>query len=145
MSEDPSSGTASSRGPVGEDPLRGNRERGRLSSRLLAHGQEPDPRFTLANERTFLAWIRTALAFLAGGVAVEAFAADVFADPYRTVVSVLTISVGLLISVGAAMRWLNVERSMRLGQPLPMPLIIPLLSFASGAAMAVVIVLVVLD
>lgn len=76
--------------------------RGRLSTRLLAHGREPDPRFTLANERTFLAWIRTALAFLAGGVAVEAFAADVFADPYRTVISVLTISVGLLISVGAA-------------------------------------------
>ncbi|GAA1164586.1 DUF202 domain-containing protein [Nesterenkonia sandarakina] len=122
-----------------------NPQRGRLSARLLAHGTEPDPRFTLANERTFLAWIRTALAFLAGGVAVEAFAAEVFADPYRTVVSVLTISVGLLISVGAALRWLNVERSMRLGHPLPMPLIIPLLSFASGVAMAVIIALVVLD
>jgi putative membrane protein len=31
-------------------------------------GTEPDYRFTLANERTFLAWIRTALALLAGGV-----------------------------------------------------------------------------
>jgi len=122
-----------------------NPPRGRLSTRLLAQGQEPDPRFTLANERTFLAWIRTALAFLAGGVAVEAFAADVFADPYRTVISVLTISVGLMISVGAAVRWLHIERSMRLGRPLPIPLIIPLLSFACGMAMAVVIVLVILD
>lgn len=33
-------------------------------------GTEPDYRFTLANERTFLAWIRTALALIAGGVAV---------------------------------------------------------------------------
>ena len=32
-------------------------------------GEEPDYRFTLANERTFLAWIRTALALIAGGVA----------------------------------------------------------------------------
>ena len=30
-------------------------------------GEEPDYRFTLANERTFLAWVRTALGLLAGG------------------------------------------------------------------------------
>jgi putative membrane protein len=34
-------------------------------------GQEPDYRFSLANERTFLAWIRTALAILASGVALD--------------------------------------------------------------------------
>ncbi|GAA1175727.1 MULTISPECIES: YidH family protein [Nesterenkonia] len=118
-------------------------DRGWVASKLLAQGEEPDPRFTLANERTFLAWIRTALAFLAGGIALEAFAADVFADPYRTIISVLTIGVGLLISLGAAARWLHVERSLRLRRPLPMPLIIPVLSFASGVAMAVVILLVV--
>ncbi len=37
-------------------------------------GSEPDPRFTFANERTFLAWIRTALGFLAAGVAIAAVA-----------------------------------------------------------------------
>ncbi|GAB3194572.1 YidH family protein [Nesterenkonia suensis] len=120
-------------------------DRGWLESKLLAEGEEPDPRFTLANERTFLAWIRTALAFLAGGIALEAFAADVFADPYRTIISVLTIGVGLLISLGAAARWLHVERSLRRRRPLPMPLIIPVLSFASGVAMAVVILLVVIS
>ncbi|GAA3057899.1 MULTISPECIES: YidH family protein [Actinomycetes] len=120
-------------------------DRGWLESKLLADGEEPDPRFTLANERTFLAWIRTALAFLAGGIALEAFAADVFADPYRTIISVLTIGVGLLISLGAAARWLHVERSLRRRRPLPMPLIIPVLSFASGVAMAVVILLVVIS
>jgi len=36
-------------------------------------GEEPDPRFTLANERTFLAWVRTALALVAGGIGLEAF------------------------------------------------------------------------
>jgi uncharacterized membrane protein YidH (DUF202 family) len=33
-------------------------------------GQHPDYRFTLANERIFLAWIRTSLALVAGGIAV---------------------------------------------------------------------------
>ncbi len=47
--------------------------RSRLADRLLGGGQEPDPRFSLANERTFLAWIRTSLALLAGAVAVDAF------------------------------------------------------------------------
>ncbi len=42
---------------------------------MYAQGTEPDPRFSLANERTFLAWIRTSLALLATGVALVALAA----------------------------------------------------------------------
>ena len=41
--------------------------------KLLSEGKAPDPRFTLANERTFLAWIRTALALVAGGLACAQF------------------------------------------------------------------------
>lgn len=41
---------------------------GRWTDRLLAEGDDPDPRFSMANERTFLAWIRTALALIAGGI-----------------------------------------------------------------------------
>ena len=33
-------------------------------------GTEPDPRFTFANERTFLAWSRTALALVVAGLGV---------------------------------------------------------------------------
>jgi putative membrane protein len=35
-----------------------------------AGGTEPDPRFTFANERTFLAWSRTALALVVAGLGV---------------------------------------------------------------------------
>ena len=68
-----------------------------VSGRILGGGTEPDPRFTLANERTFLAWIRTSLALLAGGVAVEAFMADLFGPELRKTVAVLLLVLALLI------------------------------------------------
>lgn len=45
----------------------------RFPQSVYGQGEEPDARFSLANERTFLAWIRTSLALIAGGVALEAF------------------------------------------------------------------------
>lgn len=110
----------------------GSADRGPLSSRLLAGGIEPDPRFTLANERTFLAWIRTALALLAGGIAVEAFTLEVFTPIVRTTLSVALLLMAMLISGSACLRWLNVERALRQKSPLPLPLLVPLLSIGSA-------------
>ncbi|MDD2056650.1 DUF202 domain-containing protein [Pseudomonas sp. GD03860] len=107
-------------------------DRGPRSSRLLAGGSEPDPRFTLANERTFLAWIRTALALLAGGIAVQAFTLDVFTPVVRTMLSVALLLMAMLISGSACQRWLNVERALRNKAPLPLPLLVPLLSIGSA-------------
>ncbi len=114
--------------------------RGKIAQRLLAGGSEPDPRFTLANERTFLAWIRTSLALLAGGIAVEAFTADLFLEPVRKSIAILLLLMGMLLSGNSALRWLQVERSMRQNRPLPLPLMVPLLAIA-GALAAVGIVL----
>ena len=114
--------------------------RGRIAERLLPGGTEPDPRFTLANERTFLAWIRTALALLAGGIAIEAFTSDLFLEPVRKSLAVLLLLLGMLLSAGAAVRWIRVERSMRNKIPLPLPLIVPLLAGAGALAAAVVLV-----
>lgn len=106
--------------------------RGRFSRWVLPDGTEPDPRFTLANERTFLAWVRTSLAFLAGGVAIEAFPIA-SADPQlRLWLAVTIISCGVLIACGAAIRWWRVEMAMRRHRPLPVPGIIPLLSLVAG-------------
>lgn len=117
-------------------------DRGALAKRVLPGGKEPDARFTLANERTFLAWIRTALAFLAGGIALEAFAVESFPIPLRTGISVLLVGIGMLISVGAAVHWRRIEMSMRLNKPLPIPLIIPILGFGGAVAAAAVAVLI---
>lgn len=81
-------------------------------------GQEPDPRYSLANERTFLAWVRTALAMLAGGVALHALQVP-STDWVRTIFVVALIGLGGLLCVFALVRWARVERAMRLRQPLP--------------------------
>ena len=118
--------------------------RSRLSQRLLAGGSEPDPRFTLANERTFLAWIRTALALMAGGIAVEAFTADVFIPEVRKTLAVMLLLLGMILSASSCIRWLNVERAMRHRTPLPLPMLVPLLSIGGALVTAVLIVFVVL-
>lgn len=112
-----------------------------IAQRLLGGGIEPDPRFTLANERTFLAWIRTSLALLAGGIAVEAFTVDLFDPAIRKVIAIVLLVLAMLIAGGASLRWLSVERAMRHGLPLPLPLLAPLL--ALGATVVAVVVLVV--
>jgi putative membrane protein len=81
-------------------------------------GEEPDPRYTLANERTFLAWVRTALAMLAGGVALHALRLP-DTEWVRTAVAVVLVLFGALATVLALVRWARVERAMRTGQPLP--------------------------
>ncbi|HEY0286826.1 MAG TPA: DUF202 domain-containing protein [Pseudomonas sp.] len=115
-------------------------DRNRFSASLLGAGCEPDPRFTLANERTFLAWIRTALAFLAGGIAVEAFTGEVFGPDLRRGVALTLLVLAMLVSGSACVRWLKVERAMRQRKPLPLPVLIPLLSLGGALVAAGLIV-----
>ena len=107
----------------------------------LRDGTEPDPRFTLANERTFLAWIRTGLALIAGAVAIEGFGIDLD-ETARTVVAVMLTLLGAAVAVGAGVRWLRVEQAMRQGRPLPFPTLIPFLVLASVLAATTLLVLV---
>lgn len=121
-----------------------DQERGWLARKVLPGGTEPDARFTLANERTFLAWIRTSLAFLAGGLALEAFALEAFPEPLRKVLAILLVLTGMLLSAGAAVRWVAIESSMRHGRPLPLPLIVPFLGLAGAVTAGVIVALIIL-
>lgn len=81
-------------------------------------GAEPDPRFSLANERTFLAWLRTSLALFAAGVAVEAL--KVPASPaFRLTAAILFIVLGLAAAAHAWFGWAGAERALRINRPLP--------------------------
>ncbi len=90
------------------------------------HGTEPDPRFSFANERTFLAWVRTALALVAGAVALDAF--EIGGETHRTFVVLLLLTLGLLCAIASWFRWARAERAMRLDQPLPASPLTPLLT-----------------
>ncbi len=114
----------------------------RWPRQVYAVGTEPDPRFTFANERTFLAWIRTALGFLAAGVAIAAVArlAGVL-GPETRVGSIVLIVCGLVCGVAAFRRWMINERAMRLGEPLPSsPLLLMVTAIVAGVALVSLVV-----
>lgn len=91
-------------------------------------GAEPDPRFTFANERTFLAWARTALALIAAGVALTAYGSVTGTRSWPVVLaSVLLTLCGLVSGVGALINWGRNERSMRLNRPLPSTPLLPVM------------------
>ena len=100
---------------------------------VYGSGREPDYRFSFANERTFLAWIRTALALLAAGVAVDAVELSL-PGAVQAVLAAVLLVLGLVCAVVSWVRWARAERSMRLDQPLP--------TSSLGALLAVVVVLV---
>ena len=91
-------------------------------------GVEPDYRFTLANERTFLAWIRTSLGLLAGGVAVRQLIEPFDVTGGRTVLALLAIAASAVLAGGGFLRWRGVQRAMRRGDPLPPARLVPVVA-----------------
>jgi putative membrane protein len=83
------------------------------------HEHEPDYRFTLANERTFLAWIRTALALIAGGVALVQLVPRFGITGVRHALSVFLVISGGLLAAMAVRRWQRVQTAMRRNADLP--------------------------
>ncbi len=79
-------------------------------------GEEPDPRFSLANERTFLAWIRTSIALIGGGVASAHLLDDSGAD---WALGVPLAVLGLGVAATSYRHHLRIQRAMRRGEPLP--------------------------
>lgn len=87
---------------------------------VYEQGDDPDPRFTFANERTFLAWIRTGLGFLAAGVAIAALSdLNTALSLPAHLAAIILIVCGVLCAVGGLIRWARAERAMRLNQSLP--------------------------
>lgn len=80
-------------------------------------GTDPDPRFTFANERTFLAWNRTALALIAAGLAAAQFLKFNF-HGLRLIIAVPLIVLGALLALASYSHWEDSERAMRLHKPL---------------------------
>ena len=104
---------------------------------------EPDYRMSLAAERTFLAYVRTALALLAAGVAVVGALPDAGHLEVRRLLGAMLVLLGLFVAVEARRRFRSVDRAMRRGDPLPRtPLVNAVaLGLVAAAVLALVLVL----
>jgi len=103
---------------VSSNPSDPGRNLWRRPAWVYDKGAEPDYRFSFANERTFLAWIRTALALIASGVAVDVIGLSGEPGDARPLAALL-VALGMGAALLAGVRWARAERAMRLGQPLP--------------------------
>lgn len=90
-------------------------------------GSEPDPRFSMANERTALAWLRTGLALVGGGVALTTLGTIADAGAFLDVIAALACASGGSLAVGSLVSWRRAERALRLRRPLPAPTALPVL------------------
>ncbi|HEY3734783.1 MAG TPA: DUF202 domain-containing protein [Streptosporangiaceae bacterium] len=87
-------------------------------------GAEPDARFTFANERTFLAWNRTALALVVAGLGIVQLLPPFPGVPWgRHLIGVPLIALGAVVAVAGYAEWILNQRALRRGQPLPRSLL----------------------
>jgi putative membrane protein len=100
-------------------------------------GTEPDARFTLANERTFLAWTRTALALVVAGLGIVQLLPPFPGVPWgRHLLGVPLIVLGACVSVVAYWEWQRNQAALRHGEPLPRS-VLPRVLAAAIAGIAV--------
>ncbi len=102
---------------------------------------EPDQRFTLANERTLLAWIRTALALDASGLGVIRFAPQLGPSGGREAVGIALVLLGGVAAGVGYGRWAKVDRALRSGAPLPSAAALKLLAYSLAALSVATVVL----
>ncbi|MGW5215685.1 YidH family protein [Streptomyces sp. NPDC004051] len=99
-------------------------------------GTEPDYRFTLANERTFLAWVRTAVSLLAAAVAVRQLVPPFSVPHAREILAVVCAFLAFVIAVRSYPHWRRAQRAIRRGGPLPGSRLLPVLAAALAAVAA---------
>jgi inner membrane protein YidH len=99
-------------------------------------GSPADPRFSLANERTFLAWNRTALALIGGGLAAAQLLRFGIGGGALTV-GLPLIALGAVAALAGVRRWRSRELAMRLETPLPRARLAPAVLGAGAGVIAV--------
>ena len=112
-----------------------------MSDESPAEDREPDVRFTYANERTFLAWNRTALALIATGVAATQLLPEFHVTGGRRILGLPMIALGALVAVTSFRHWKANQRAMEQGRPLPRSPMPMVLSVGIGVVAIIAVVL----
>lgn len=113
--------------------------RARFPKSVFEQGDEPDARFTMANERTYLAWIRTSLALLAGGIALEVLGLGLH-EGFRLAASLVLMLSAVIAAPMAYFGWARNEKALRLNNPLPSsPFGLPLMICVATAGSLVIL------
>lgn len=108
----------------------------------------PDYRFSLANERTFLAWVRTALALLAAGIGIVDLPSHFSSRAGRHalgIVLIVLIVLGLLAAAGSYLRWRASDAAIRNGISLPSSRSMPVIAAGLTAVALLALALVIAD
>lgn len=108
-------------------------------------GGTPDYRFSLANERTFLAWVRTGLALIGGGLAVAQFLPPLAVPYAREALAITLMMLGGGVSLRAVDHWARNERAMRLGRDLPVSRFPAVLALSVGLGALLLVTVVIID
>jgi putative membrane protein len=104
-------------------------------------GRDPDYRFTLANERTFLAWIRTALALTGAGLAAVQLLPPFAVRGGREVLGLLLVGLGTVVAATSYRRWSANQRAFRMDAPMPVTRLPAMLAAGVGAVCLVALLL----
>ncbi len=104
-------------------------------------GTDPDVRFSYANERTFLAWNRTALAMITAGLAITQLLPPFDVPGGRRMIGLPLIAIGTLVSIASFFQWQRNERAMRLGRSLPRSFLPGLVAIVVAVSSVVALVL----
>lgn len=97
-------------------------------------GSTPDYRFSMANERTFLAWIRTSLALIAGALAIDQLAPEIAPGPVRIALCVILAFLGAGLAAFSYRRWGRLEAAMRNNRELPFSAVMLVMTIGVAAA-----------
>lgn len=100
-------------------------------------GIDPDPRLSFANERTFLAWIRTAMTLVAAGIAVGQLVNAGDLSSGNRALALAMLAAGATLAIASYRRWRACERAMRQRQPLPQSRMLDVVAVIVGIAAVV--------
>lgn len=104
-------------------------------------GTDPDVRFSFANERTFLAYNRTALALVTAGLAVTQLLPPFDVPGGRRMIGLPLIAMGTLIAVASLYQWRSNEQAMRHGRSLPKSILPPVVAAVVAVSAVVALAL----